>query len=225
MANDENFSKVPSGLMAGKSRDEMKAEKESGKEEAKSGISSTPGALEMQGGEAAAMSKLPLVLGIIALLLSATALFVSVTSQHGLSASDRSTLKDVTADLRAIQNKEITLTSPLHTTVVIEKSFPIADVLPDSFSVPLTADIPIDTTVTAQSNTGQVVPLHIKDNFRINASIPMDVNKSYGNVQININKEIPIETQFSATLKVSAVYGQELNDMIEKLDKLSSGGN
>ncbi|MFH1094863.1 MAG: hypothetical protein V1728_01460 [Candidatus Micrarchaeota archaeon] len=223
MANDENFSKLPSGLMAGKSREEMEGAKEPKKEEAKS--ASDKASLESAGAEAAAMSKLPLVLGLVALLLSAAALFVSVTSVKGLSASDRAVLKDVTADLRAIQNKEITMTSPLRTTVVIDKTFPIADVLPDSFSVPLTADVPIDTTVTAQSNTGQLVPLHIKDNFKVNASIPIDVAKSYGNVMVSINKEIPIETQFSATLKVSAVYGKELNDMIEKLDRLSSSGN
>ena len=223
MTRDDNISKLPSGLMAGKSHEEIKEMKETKKEETKGKLSALPEELESQGAQAATMSKLPLILGVIAILLSASALFVSLNGSKGLDANDRAALKDIASDLRAIQNKEITLSSPLRTTVFIEKTFPIADILPDSFDLPVTMDIPIDTTLTAQSNTGQIVPLHVNDNFKVNTSVPIDVAKTYENVKISINKEIPIETRFSATLKVSAVYGKELNDMIEKIDKLATG--
>ena len=203
----ESVSKLPSGLVARKVSEEKKGETASSYEQPQE----TP-----SGG-----SNLPMILAVIALLLGAFSLYVSLSAPRGLSEQDRLELKAIAGDLRDIQNKEITLTSPLRTTVYIEKTFPIADILPDSFSVPITFSMPIDTTVTAQSNTGQLVPLHIKDTLNVHASVPVDVNKTYEGVKVSINKEIPIDTRFSATLKVSAVYGKELNDLIDRVEKLS----
>ncbi len=216
MASEGTTSKLPSGLLA----------RGSSKNSESSHASSNGGGNGENGGNGEGLP-LPLLLSIIALLLGAGALYLTLTAPHGLSPDDRAQLAGITADLRTIQQKQITLTSPLHTTVYIEKSFPASDIFPSNFALPLVLSVPVDTTVTAQSNTGQLVPLHINDTIDVRSEIPIDLNKTLSGVPITIRKEIPIDTQFSVNLQVSAVYGKELNDLIGRLEKLSqnSTGN
>ncbi|MDE1798438.1 MAG: hypothetical protein KGH63_03465 [Candidatus Micrarchaeota archaeon] len=210
MATEGTVSRMPSGLMA------------------RGGISkpaeSAPASASYGGNGEGAGSRLPLLLSVIAVLISLGALYFSLATPHGLTADDRAQLSAITDDLRAIQSKQITLTSPLQTTVYIDQSFPASDIFPSNFALPLSFDVPIDTTVTAQSNTGQLVPLHINDSLEVRTAVPLDLNKTLSGVPITISKEIPIDTHFSVTMQVSAVYGKELNDLINRLDNLSNSG-
>lgn len=168
-------------------------------------------------------SSLPIILSVLALLLAASSLYLTISAPHGLSEADRSSLKAIAGDLRTIQQKEITLSSPLRTTVFVEKTFPVSDILPNYFSIPLSFNMPIDAQLTAISNTGQIVPLRINDTLVVRTLVPLDVNKTYGGVNVHISKEIPIDTRFAVNLRVSAVYGKELNDMIDRLERLAEG--
>ncbi|MFH1306411.1 MAG: hypothetical protein ABIH83_01990 [Candidatus Micrarchaeota archaeon] len=163
-------------------------------------------------------------LAIIAILLSLTSIFLNITSPPGLSTQDRAELMAIAQDLREIQQKEIVMTSPLKTTVVIDQSFPISDVFPEDFVLKIDQTIPIDSELTARSNTGQIVQLTVLDGLRIKADIPLDPEKATEGQEITINKEMPIDTRFSATLKVNAVYGKELNDMITRIENLAQKG-
>ncbi|PIT85039.1 hypothetical protein COU37_00785 [Candidatus Micrarchaeota archaeon CG10_big_fil_rev_8_21_14_0_10_45_29] len=161
------------------------------------------------------------VLVIVAVLLSLLSLYISISAPRGLGDADRAELMAIADDLRAIQQKEIVMSSPLRTTVVIDKTFPIIDILPDGFSLKIDGKIPVNTNVLAKTSTGQVLNLKIEDDIELNSEVPIDSKKAMQGVMVNINKEIPIETQFSATLKVSAVYGKELNDMISRVENLA----
>jgi len=192
-------------------------------------VSSTPSAMRakkkedddsMSNGFSSGLS-LPTALGVVAVLLALLSLYVSITAQRGLGDADRAELMAIADDLRAIQQKEIVMSSPLRTTVVIDKTFPIIDIFPDGFDLKIDGKIPVNTNVLARTSTGQVLNLKIEDEIGFSSDVPIDSKKAMQGVMVNINKEIPIETQFSATLKVSAVYGKELNDMISRVENLA----
>lgn len=211
MAGD-SYSKLPSGLMA--------RGKDSGKSEAAGTNSAAPS--NSSNGFSEEGPNWALILAVLALLLAGASLYLSLSNASGLGANERAQLRAITSDLRAIQEKQITLSSPLRTTVFVEKTFPVSDILPDHFNIPLDFTYPINASLTAQSNTGQIVPLRVDDTLKVHTSVPIDVNKAMSGVKVTINKEIPIDTRFSVDLKVSAVYGKELNDLINRLDALSA---
>lgn len=159
-------------------------------------------------------------LSILALLLSLTSIYLTLTSQKGLDSEDRYALMQIASDLRTIQQKEIVMTSPLKTTVVVDEAFPLSDIMPGSFNIELDETVPLDSQITATSNTGQIVTLNVIDDLRIKTTVPVDSSK-LEDVQVHINKEIPIDTRFSATLKVNTVYGQEFNNIINKLEAMA----
>lgn len=166
-------------------------------------------------------STLLFILVFISLALSLVSLYIATSGQQGLPAKDREKLKAIADDLRQVQQKEITLSSPLKTTAYIEESFPISDVFPTNFAVPVKGSIPISQQVAAQGPSGQIVPLKINTTILINGEIPIDANKSMSNARITIKKEIPIDTRFYTTLRIQAVYGNEFNNIIDTLTQMS----
>ncbi|MFH0927532.1 MAG: hypothetical protein V1822_03040 [Candidatus Micrarchaeota archaeon] len=160
-------------------------------------------------------------LAYAAIVIAIIALLLSIYTSSGIPGSTKAELKAISADLRTIQQKEIVLTSPLKASVLVDQSFPASDIFPDTFNLYVDDTIPLDSQITARSNTGQIVVFNVADDLHVKSQIPIDSNKSLAGVNVRINREIPIDTQFSATLKVNAVYGKELNDIIERLDKLS----
>lgn len=161
------------------------------------------------------------IISFLALLFAVISLFMSISGASGISSSDKAELGKVAQSLREIQQKEIVLTSPLKTTVVVEDSFPITDILPSDFTLYIDETIPIDSQIIGRSNTGQSVTFNIVDDLRVRSEVPIDTQKSLAGVNVNINREVPIETRFSATLKVNAVYGKELNDIINRLETIA----
>jgi len=161
------------------------------------------------------------ILVFASLAISLFSLYIATTAQTGLPAKDREQLRAIAEDLRQVQQKEITLSSPLKTTAYIEESFPISDVFPTNFAVPVKGSIPIVQQVAAQGPSGQIVPLKINTTVAINGEIPIDANKSMSNARITIKKEIPIDTRFYTTLRIQAAYGNEFNNIIDRLTAMS----
>jgi hypothetical protein len=159
-------------------------------------------------------------IAVIALILAVVSLFISVSS-GGFSQADKDDLRAIASDLREIQQKEIVLTSPLKAKVVVDESFPITDILPENFKLYINEEVPVDSQLVGRSSTGQIVTFNVVDKLPIKAEVPIDTKRSLAGVDVNINKEIPIDTQFSVTMKVNAVYGKELNDIINRLEKIS----
>ena len=77
--------------------------------------------------------------------LALTSLFLSITAPRGLTVEDRYALVQVAQDLRSIQQKEIVMTSPLKTAVIIDETFPLSDIIPKTFSLTLDETIPLDS--------------------------------------------------------------------------------
>lgn len=175
-------------------------------------------------------SSWPLILSIIALLLGATSLYFSLCKTMAaptFSAADRASLRSIAADMRAMQKKEFTLSSQDTQTIVkIEKSFPLSDILPDDYTIPISINIPLQSSVSAISPNGQVVPLRINENLTIRTQIPLNLSKTdAANLMVNINQEVPVSTRIRGTIPISTVFPSEFNSIITKLEIMGAEPN
>ncbi|VVB57250.1 Uncharacterised protein [uncultured archaeon] len=176
-------------------------------------------------GSSGGASSLPLILSVIALLLGASALYLELTKpvQQAISIEDRAALRSIAANLRSMQQKEFITSSPtLTTNVQVDKSFPLTDILPANFSLPVSADIPITSTVTAISQSGQVTTLRINDTLHIRAQIPVDMTQTDKGTLVTIHQAIPVNTRISGSFKFSNVFPAEFNSMIQTLEQLGA---
>lgn len=196
----EEYSRTPSGIARGASNPSSFQAVDSGPRKAE-------------------MGPIVWVILLVSLLLSSAAFYNSLFGGR-LSASEKSQLRGIAEQLREIQQKDITMTSPLKTTAYVDEAIPISEIFPKNFALPINADIRIDQEVNAQSTSGQIVPLRINATIPIRTSVGLDPAKE-STTKILIKKEIPIDTQFSATLRVQALYGKELNSIIDTLEKMS----
>ena len=120
-----------------------------------------------------------------------------------------------------MQSKDITMTTPIRTTVYINKSFPLQDIFPPTFSLPISFNIPVNAQIVGISSSGQPVIFRVNESVPIVASVPIDSEKTFGNSFITIQKDIPIDSRFDAAVSIRAAYGSELNKIIDKLDQLA----
>ncbi|VVB57856.1 Uncharacterised protein [Candidatus Anstonella stagnisolia] len=166
-------------------------------------------------------SSLPLIISFLALIIAFAALFVAFTIPSPISPDQKAQLKEISNALRTLQSKDITMTTPIRTTVYIDKSFPLQDIFPASFSLPISFNIPVNTQLVGVSSSGQPVIFKVSDTIPVVANVPIDSEKTFGNSYITIKKEIPIESRFNAAVNIRAAYGSELNTIIDKLDAMS----
>lgn len=213
---DDSFNRLPAGLMAPSAGSDNK--------EKTPPLDTYSEVIANNGGQTG--SSLPLILSIVALLLAASALFFSLskTSEPVISLADRESIRAIAADLREMQKKEFTLSSQDTKTVVkIEKSFPLSDVLPEDFSVPITFSIPLQAQVQAISANGQVVPLRINENLTIRAQVPFNLSKAdSADMMVSINQDMPVSTRIRGSIPISTVFPSEFNSIITKLEELGA---
>lgn len=165
-------------------------------------------------------SSMPMLLSALALILALVALLVAFTVPSPLSSSQKQELKEIADALRSLQSKDITMTTPIRTTVYIDKSFPLQDIFPPTFSLPLSFNVPVNTQLVGISSSGQPAIFRVNESVPIVASVPIDSEKTFGNSYITIKKEIPIDSRFNAAVSIRAAYGSELNKIIDKLDAM-----
>jgi len=166
---------------------------------------------------------MPMILSVIALVIALIAAYGAFMADRPLSAGQKEQIASIANDLRAFQERDITMTAPLQTSIYLNKTYPIRDMFPETFEIPLDFEIPIDTQLVAMSTTGQPVAFRVQENVPIKVRIPIKSAKAFGNNTIQIRKEMPLETTWSSSIKVRAAYGQDLNNIIDKLDSLAGG--
>jgi hypothetical protein len=156
--------------------------------------------------------------------LGASALYLELSKPQATSISqqDREAILSIAKSLRAMQQKEFITSSPvIRTNVLVEKTFPLSDIMPANITIPVSADIPIQTTVSAISQSGQVMTFRINDTLRLRTSIPIDISKSGDNLMVRINQEVPVNTRISGSFRFSDVFPSEFNTIIQQLEAIA----
>ena len=178
------------------------------------------GAPEMasQGGA----SNITLVVAVLALALALLSVYGTYFMEKPLSSAQKAQLMGIAEDLRTLQNRNIVMTAPVSTTITLDRSYPIKDLFPAEFDIPLSFMIPIDTSLVGLSGTGQPVQFRVQEEVPIQATIPISSAKAFGNNTIQIKKELPVEAKFTSAISIRAAYGQDLNNIIDKLEAVAS---
>lgn len=174
---------------------------------------------KIQGGDS--NLSLPTILAGVALLLSLISFYGVFMMDHPLSASQKTQLLGIASDLRSLQERDITMSAPVQTTIVLNKSYPMKDLFPSTFEIPLEFILPIDTNLLAIGPNGQPFSAHIQENVPIKVSVPITSETAFGDASIKLQKELPVDAQFTTSVKIGSTYGQEMNSVIEKLESLA----
>ena len=166
-------------------------------------------------------SSLSTMIAAVALVLSLISIYGVFFMEHPLSASQKAEIKGISDDLRSLQQRDITMSVPVQTTIVLNKSYPMKDLFPSTFEIPLAFDLPIDTNLLAIGPNGQPFSAHIQENVPIKVSVPITSDTAFGTASITLQKELPVDAQFTSSVTIGNTYSQEMSGMIDKLDKLA----
>ena len=180
---------------------------------------------EPQQAGSSAWGNLPMILAVVALALGLVSAYGAFFMDRPLSAAQKEQLAGIADDLRLLQNRQIQMSAPMQATVYINQSYPIKDMFPGTFDMPLSFNIPIDTQLIAVSTTGQPVAFRVQENVPIKVDIPIQSAAAFGNSTITIQKDMPVEAVWSSNINVRAAYGQELNGIIDSLDAMAGSGS
>jgi hypothetical protein len=165
-------------------------------------------------------SVLPTLLACAALLISLASFYGAFFADHPLSPAQKAELLGIAKDLESLQNKEITASTPVQTTIMLNRSYPIKDLFPDTFDIPLEFPIPIDTQLVGVGAGGQPVSFRVQESVPIKVKIPINSAEAFGNNSIRIEKELPVQATFTSSIRIRATYGKDLNSIIDRLEKM-----
>ncbi|MEM4348104.1 MAG: hypothetical protein QXN37_00865 [Candidatus Anstonellaceae archaeon] len=157
----------------------------------------------------------------VALLLSLASLYLSFFVERPLSEYQKQQLLGIADDLRSLQNREIRMTAPMQTSVRINKTYPIRDMFPETFEVPLEFTIPINTQLVGVSPAGHPIVFRVEESVPIKTKVQINGSKAFAGHNITLNKELPMEAVWSSEIRVRAAYGQDLNNIIDRLEALA----
>jgi hypothetical protein len=167
-------------------------------------------------------SGLTLLVAVVALALALASVYGTFFIEKPLSPAQKQAILGIANDLRTLQNRDIVMSAPVSTTINLDKSYPIKDLFPAQFNIPLSFNIPIDTELVGLSSTGQPVRFRVQEEVPISATIPIASAIAFGNNTIQIKKTLPVEAKFTSSIKIRAAYGQDLNNMIDKLEAIAN---
>ena len=166
-------------------------------------------------------SNITMIVAVLALALALASVYGTYFTEKPLSPAIKAQLLGIADDLKTLQNRDIVMTAPVSTTITLDRSYPIKDLFPSEFDIPLSFIIPIDTSLVGLSGTGQPVQFRVQEEVPIQATIPISSAKAFGNNTIQIKKELPVEAKFTSAIKIRAAYGQDLNKIIDKLESVA----
>ena len=167
------------------------------------------------------MGSLPLIIAIIALGISILSLYTVYTAEKPLTVSQKVAIAGIADDLKTLQNKDVSLYAPVQTKLTLNNSYPVRDLFPATFNIPLEFTIPLDTEVVGLSSTGQPVRFKLEEDVPVKTVVQVSAAKAFGNSTIKMDKDLPIDVELYSNVKIMSAYRQELSSIIDRLDALS----
>ena len=166
-------------------------------------------------------SNLPMILAGIALILSLASIYGVFFVDRPLSPAQKTELLGIASDLRSLQQRDITMSVPIETTILMNKSYPLKDVFPSTFELPLEFVIPLDTNLLAIGPNGQPFSARIQEDIPVKVNVQISSEQAFGATAISFKKELPVDAVFSTSVKIGATYGSELGSIVERLENLA----
>ena len=168
-------------------------------------------------GNSSRAEKLAMAAFILAVI--SLALAVSSFQGSGLGAA-KAEIKAIASNLRAIQAKDIIVSSPLQTTIEVDERIPLSEVFSQNFRIPINFNLQLPEEVTAISSTGQAASFKFGQVIPISQDIRIDTSSTKDS--LHIKKQIPVKMNIKASVSVEETYGSELDDIISRLERIGN---
>ncbi len=156
------------------------------------------------------------ILPIIAIILSLIA--ISLVLTQGV---DKNELKGIASDLRALNNKQISINVPIESDLIFNNAIPANQLFKGAQTIPIYFEIPITQTMNGKDiRTGIPLEVEINDNVLVQGNITIDLTNS--NISLQLNEPAKAIGETNSTITVKEVYGDEISSIAERIDKLSN---
>jgi ACT domain-containing protein len=160
------------------------------------------------------------IIAIVALLIAIASLAFSVFVSSAQYDAIKKEAKDIASDLRALKEKDITVTAPVTATAKIDKTIPASDIFPATFYLPLDFKLPIETKLNAIDPNGRPIQFTVNDSVTVKANIPIDTTSTMAQDLLTIKQDIPVNMELTTNITIGSAYGKELDSIIGKLEKM-----
>lgn len=158
----------------------------------------------------------PNILSLIAIILSLIAIFLVLTSQ----GIDKNELKGIASDLRALNNKELSINVPIESELYFNNAIPSNQLFKGKQIIPVYFEIPITQTMKGKDiRTGIPLEVEITDKVIVKGNISIDLTNS--NISLQLNEPAKAFGNTTSVITVKDVYGYEISSIAERIDKLS----
>lgn len=227
---DEDYSSVPSGMRKPKPEEKKEAEgfDEMIEQPAGPKPSFTPPELRMPEVKMPEIS-LPIPsaaeggvskLAIAALILALISLYFAYSANAQLGAM-KGALKDITADLKEFRDAGAQVKAPVSGKVRLVKDVPLSSVFPPDLEATGSVKIPIKTKLLSRTSTGTLVEIPIDTEIEVPFTSKLDFSQTTEGQSAHISEEIPLQDEAIITVAAKDVWGEPLDKIISRLEKLS----
>lgn len=164
--------------------------------------------------------KLSLAISAFALLMSLLILvyvFFYTQPSAGVPASE---LKAIAGDLKEIKDSSVEVGDSFVSSSSVNAEIPVSDAMDEVVQVPVRMDIPVTGTITGTAPWGSTVTIPVNGTIPINFVANMTIGKSSQNIRVNV--QVPANTTTKFTIKPSDYWQKQLDDIINRLEKMAS---
>ena len=158
-------------------------------------------------------------LSIAALLLALLALYFAYSANAQLGAM-KGAAKDIATDLKEFRDAGAQVKAPVSGTIRIRKELALANVFPPGLEASGTVTIPIKTTLISRTSTGTLVQIPIDTQIVVPFTSTLDFSSTTEGKSAQIDEEIPLQDEAIINVTAREVWGQPLDKIISRLEKL-----
>ena len=158
---------------------------------------------------------------VIAIILSIIAIIFASAALTG-PGIDKNELRGIASDLRALNNKQITVNVPINTQLYFSNAIPANQLFSGAQEIPVAFQIPIKHTFKGKDvRTGIPVDVYVEETIEAEAVITIDLTTS--SISLELVSPAQASGTAASTITVKDVYGDEISSIADRLDRMAEG--
>lgn len=164
-------------------------------------------------------SKLPLLLAAFALVIAFVSIGLTFTAFSDLQKV-KVEAKGLLEDIRTIQDTPIQFRQTVSTPTLVSAEIPLSKIFGGT-SIPVSGSIPISGTVKARSPTLGVFDVQLEGEIPINQQFLIKEASFSSEDKLVVNSSVPLSVEVFITVKPDEFWGDEFDDIANRLEKIS----
>ncbi len=164
-------------------------------------------------------SKLPLLIAVIAFIIALLAIGIAFMAYSDMQKT-KIEASAIAKDLKEIQSKPIQLRKTVSTPAKITAEIPLSQVLAGT-TIPLTGTLQINGSGKARSPTLGIFDVQIEAIAPLNQKVTLQQTAFTEQDKLKISSDTPLSIDVTITTKAEEFWGDQLDDIINRLEKIS----